>query len=105
MATKEQIIQEIEQAPEHLLKEILEFIRSRKKSQVDPMEAYLNQLLAAGEYADDASPEELAAHDAAAKDYLEGRDHGLTAEELQAEFELQSWVSGAIPYKHRQFVT
>lgn len=86
MATKEQIIQEIEQAPEHLLKEILEFIRSRQKSQVDPIDAYLNQLLTAGEYADDVSPEELAAHDAAAKDYLEGRDRGLTAEELKTEF-------------------
>ncbi len=85
MTTKEQIIKEIDQVPEPLLEEILQFIRSRKKSQVDPVEAYLDQLLAEGEYAEDVSLEELAIHDAATRDYLEGRDRGLSAEELKAE--------------------
>ncbi len=86
MTIKEQTIQEIEQVPELLLEEILQFIRSRKKAQVDPVEAYLDQLLVEGKYGEDISLEELVAHDAAARDYLEGRERGLSAKELKAEF-------------------
>jgi len=85
MTTKDKLLQEIEQASEPLLEEILEFIRSRKMNQDDPLEAVLDQLLASGDDADDVTPEELAAHDAAVKDYLEGSDRGIPLEELKLE--------------------
>ncbi len=85
VTTKEELIQEIEQAPEPLLVEVLEFIRSRKEVQVDPVETYLDQILASGDYASDVAPEDLLAHKVGTQDYLAGKDRGITAEQLKAE--------------------
>ena len=73
MNTKEQLIQEIEQASELLLQEVLEFIRSRQVSPIAPVETFLYQVRERGDYADDVTPEELAASEAAYQDYLAGR--------------------------------
>ncbi len=47
MSTKEQILQELEQVPESMLKEVIEFIRSLKTNEQERLEekawqAYLN---------------------------------------------------------------
>jgi len=46
---------------------------------------FLDQVRERGDYADDVTPEELAASEAAYQDYLAGRDPGLSSKELKAE--------------------
>lgn len=89
MTTKEELLQEIEQTPEPLLVELLVFLRSRKSASSDPVEAYLDELIAKGDYADDVSPEELAASEAAYQDHLEGKDAGISLEELKRQLQGQ----------------
>lgn len=62
-----------------------------KRPKADPLSTavddYLNQALTSGEFADDEdiTPEELAESEAAYRDYLSGRDPGISLEELKAE--------------------
>ncbi|WP_404787980.1 hypothetical protein [Altericista sp. CCNU0014] len=81
MSLKEMVIQEIENASEPLLKEVLEFIHSHQ----DPLIAHLNQLREQGEYADDVSEDELNESDSAYKSYLEGNEKGTTLDNLEIE--------------------
>ncbi len=85
MTTKEELIREIESAPEPLLVEVLKLMRSRKVTQAEPVEAFLDQVRHGGDYADDVTPEELAASEVAYQDYLSGSDPGLSSKELRAE--------------------
>jgi len=84
MNTKEQLIQEIEQPQSLYCKRYL-FIRSRQVSPIASVETFLDQVRERGDYADDVTPEELAASEAAYQDYLAGRDPGLSSKELKAE--------------------
>jgi len=59
-----------------------EFIRSRQVSPIAPVETFLDQVRERGDYADDVTPEELAASEAAYQDYL---DVILSSKELKAE--------------------
>jgi hypothetical protein len=81
MSLKEMVIQEIENASEPLLEEVLKFIHSHQ----DPLIAHLNQLREQGEYADDVSEDELNESDSAYKSYLEGNEKGTTLDDLEIE--------------------
>jgi hypothetical protein len=81
MSLKEMVIQEIENASEPLLEEVLKFIHNHQ----DPLIAHLNQLREQGEYADDVSEDELNESDSAYKSYLEGNEKGTTLDDLEIE--------------------
>jgi hypothetical protein len=81
MSLKEMVIQEIENASEPLLEEVLKFIHSHQ----DPLIAHLNQLRAQDEYADDVTDEEINDSDAAYQDYVTGKDNGISLKELELE--------------------
>jgi hypothetical protein len=81
MSLKEMVIQEIENASEPLLEEVLKFIYSHQ----DPVIAHLNKLREQGEYADDVSEDELNESDSAYKSYLEGNEKGTTLDDLEIE--------------------
>jgi hypothetical protein len=81
MSLKEMVIQEIENASEPLLEEVLKFIHSHQ----DPLIAHLNQLSDRGEYADDVTDEEINGSDAAYQNYLMGNYTGISLNELELE--------------------
>jgi hypothetical protein len=81
MSLKEMVIQEIENASEPLLEEVLKFIHNHQ----DPLIAHLKQLREQGEYADDVIEDELNESDSAYKSYLEGNEKGTTLDDLEIE--------------------
>lgn len=53
----------------------------RRQSLVDLVEAYLDELSASEDYADDVTDEELVESDRAWEDYVSGKDPGVSLDE------------------------
>jgi len=80
-----------------------EFIRSRQVSPIACRD--FSRSGTRGDYADDVTPEELAASEAAYQDYLAGRDPGLSSKELKAELFGKKLERMGLHCPETQFVT